>query len=110
MTPDYIDAAVDRILAAPKPRRAERAEVKVKRPRPSGLKSKIRRTIRDRDDALSLDIHPDDVNAITNALWRLVRPALARAWADGAECGAEAVAACCGCVAPLPPNPYEDPQ
>lgn len=38
-----------------------------------GLKTDIRRVLADRDDDLGLDIHPDDLNAVTNAVWKLVR-------------------------------------
>lgn len=43
-----------------------------------GLKKDIRRVVRDGDDELGLDIHPDDVNAVTNHIYRLVRKAVIR--------------------------------
>lgn len=110
-----IEQAVDEILAnRRRPRRSTPnppvpVEVKIPLVSVRGLKRRIRKVLLDRDDDLGLDLHPDDVNALTNRLYKgLVRPALARAWKQGAEAGSEAVSACCGCSGgDLPDNPYE---
>lgn len=111
---DDIEQAVDAIILAQKVRRSTPnpeipVEVSVPLPRVRGLKRRIRSVLLDRDDDIGLDIHPDDVNTLTNRLYKgIVRPALARAWKQGAEAGSDAVSACCGCSGgALPDNPYE---
>jgi len=107
-----IDAAVDEILANQKVRRsapvAERPIVQSEPRANQGLKRRIRSVVRAAIVKYDGIAYVDEVNTITNRVYkRLVRPALAQAWREGAEAGGEAVAACCGCVAPIPDNPYE---
>lgn len=100
---DY-DALADQILAktraplkskarGPKPRK-----VPQKRHERALHKRTLRQVIHDAVGEVSGGVHDDEVNVITNRIWkRAARPAMARAFAEGVEIGRDDVAQCCGC-------------
>lgn len=78
-----------------------------------GLKKELRKVLRDKDDELGLEIHPDDINAVVNAIHkRVMRDEIQRAKMAGAYragfLAAAGLAAYHGATIRLTHNPYQE--
>lgn len=114
---DFYDRAADQILATrpnPKLKRFAPRPVSLERrtPKRGNAKKALRRAVDNKSYLVWGDTTRElrsNARDLADDLWEeFVRPALAAAYADGAEAGADNLAACCGCSGDGPiTNPYD---
>lgn len=114
---DFYDRAANQILATranPKlkrPLRKPPVRLERRKPKRSSVKKALRSALWSESLVYGESVSDlrDNVNRLTNVIWKTVmRPALAAAYADGAEAGADNLAECCGCSGSGPIiNPYD---